>query len=441
MRRRAPRAAIEPAAGAQEPALAVRNGAIIAPAPLPGLTGAQVDANDLRTRDFRRILLIKLSAVGDVVHTVPVLNKLRRRYPSARIDWLVTPAIAELIRHHPAVNNVVLFTRQDWSMPWRPGWPALGRVAKLVRELRRARYDLIVDMHGQFRTAFFTLAAGAPVRIGFDRPRAQVWSASERTFPADAYKHAWRGAREASWIAYTHRIAVPTLDVHAVDRYLSVGRMLGLDDGPADFSFPIPAAAAARVEALLRANGIASGSELLLCAPGTNWETKHWSADRFAEVARHFLARGRHVVLIGSERERAVCARVAGAAPGSVDLCGQTTLTELAALVRRSGGCITNDSGPMHMAVALDRPVVSIFGPTDALWIGPYGRPGAVLRADLACAPCYLRQLRQCRHGHACMSEITAAAVIARMEAILAAADPRAAEPQPLRHDGVPAAG
>ena len=403
---------------------------------MSGLTGTQVDAPALRARDFRRILLIKLSAVGDVVHTIPVLNKLRRRYPSARIDWLVTPAIAELIRHHPAVTNVVLFGRQDWSTPWRPA--ALGRVGKLAAELRRARYDLIVDMHGQFRTAFFTLAAGAPVRIGFDRPRAQVWRASERTFPAEAYKHAWKGAREASWIAYTHRMAVPTLDVHAVDRYLSVGPMLGLDDGPADFSFPVPAAAVARVEALLRANGIAAGEGVLLCAPGTNWETKHWSAARFAEVARHFLARGWRMVLIGSERERAVCARVAAAAPGTVDLCGQTTLPELAALVRRSGGAITNDSGPMHMAVALDRPVVSIFGPTDALWIGPYGRTGAVLRADLPCAPCYLRQLRHCRHGHACMGEITAQVVIERMEATLAAADPRVAAAPPLRRE-VPA--
>src|SRR5262249_58531234 len=95
----------------------------------------------------------------------PVLNKLRRRYPEARIDWLVTPAIADLIRHHPAVRNVVLFMREDWAAPWRPA--ALARVAKLVGELRRARYDLIVDMHGQFRTAFFPLPACAPLLIRF----------------------------------------------------------------------------------------------------------------------------------------------------------------------------------------------------------------------------------------------------------------------------------
>ena len=152
-----------------------------------------LDASSLRSQDFRRILLIKLSAVGDVVHTIPVLNKLRRRYPTARIDWLVTPAIAELIRHHPGISNLVLFDRQDWSVPWRPGWSALRRAASLIAELRAARYELIVDLHGQFRTAFFTLVAGAPVRVGFDRPRAAVWSASDRRFPEEARKHAAGG--------------------------------------------------------------------------------------------------------------------------------------------------------------------------------------------------------------------------------------------------------
>src|SRR5947207_4465733 len=379
-----------------------------------------LDASSLRSQDFRRILLIKLSAVGDVVHTIPVLNKLRRRYPTARIDWLVTPAIAELIRHHPGISNLVLFDRQDWSVPWRPGWSALRRAASLIAELRAARYELIVDLHGQFRTAFFTLVAGAPVRVGFDRPRAAVWSASDRRFPEEARKHAWKGAREGSWLAYTHPIRVPTLDIHAVDRYLSVGTMLGFDEGPADFTFPIPADADARVDNLLRASGVDMERGLLLLAPGTNWETKHWGAENFAEVARHFIGGGRQVGLIGSERERAICAAVATAAPSVVDLCGRTTLTELAALVRRSAGCVTNDSGPMHLAVALDRPVVSVFGPTDSVWIGPYRREGAVLRRELPCAPCYLRRLRQCRHNHACMREVPASAVIARMEALLA---------------------
>jgi heptosyltransferase I len=371
---------------------------------------------ELRSRDFRKILLIKLSAVGDVIHTIPVLNKLRRRYPSAQLDWLVTPAIAELLRHNPAITNVIEFAREDWSRPWTPA-PFVS-YTRLAAKLRANAYDLVVDMHGQFRTAVFALATGAPVRIGFDRPRARVWDASPRTFSAEARKHAWQGAREGSWLAYTDHIPVPTLDQHAVDRYLSVGPILGFEEGPPDFSFPIPPAASANIESLLRRHDIA-GAPLVVMAPGTIWETKHWGTDKFAEVARHFLQKGFAVALMGSRRERTVCEEVARLAPGSVDVAGETTLTELAALVRRSAISVTNDSGPMHLAVALGRPVVSVFGPTDPIWIGPYGRADAVLRAGVPCSPCLLRQLSRCRYDHVCMENVSAPAVIERMERVL----------------------
>ncbi len=336
--------------------------------------------------------------------------------PNAQLDWLVTPGIGELLRHHPAISNVIEFARGERRAPW--GWAAIANYARLAAKLRSARYDLVVDMHGQFRTAISALAAGAPVRIGFDRPRARVWQASERIFPEQTRKHAWQGAREGSWLAYTHTIPVPTLEMHAVDRYLNVGGLLGLDGSAADFSFPIPQEADLRIDALLDYYGIAK-TQLVVMAPGTIWETKQWLQRRFAEVARHFLQKGFAVTLIGSDRERAVCNEVAALAPGAVNLGGETTLSELAALIRRAAICVTNNSGPMHLAVALDRPVVSVFGSTDPIWIGPYRRDGAVLKAELPCSPCYLRQLSRCAHGHACMHGIAASAVIERMETML----------------------
>jgi len=384
---------------------------------------------DLSRRDFCKILLIKLSAVGDVVHTIPVLNKLRRRYPMAQLDWLVTPAIAELLRHHPAITQIIEFEREAWSTPWR--LTPFSSFARLAAKLRAASYDLVVDMHGQFRTAVLTFATGAPARIGFDRPRARVWDASPRKFPEQARKHAWQGAREGSWVAYTHHIPVPTLDLHAVDRYLNVGPILGLDSEPVDFSFPIPQSAVSWVEALLAEHG-ADGAEIVIMAPGTIWETKHWGSEKFAEVAGHFLSKGLTVILIGSQRERVVCEEVAALAPGVIDLAGMTALSELAALIRRSAISITNDSGPMHLAVALDRPVVSIFGPTDPVWIGPYRRTNAVLHADLECSPCYLRKLKDCHHNHACMLGVSASVVIERAERILSASQSRPAHAQAL---------
>ena len=380
------------------------------------MRGHSVSTSDLRSRDFRNVLLIKLSALGDVVHTFPVLNKLRRRYPTARLDWLVTPGIAELLRHNPAINNVIEFARDERSTPWQPA-PYVS-AARLMATLRATKYDLVLDLQGQLRSAFFAFTSGAPVRIGFEKPRADVWQTLSRTIPDEARWHAWRGAREGSYLAYTDRIAVPNLDAHPVERYLGVGAMLGLDDGAPDFSFPIPKEANARIDALLDYYDIAK-KRLVVMAPGTNWETKEWRRDGFAEVARHFLQKDFAVTLIGAERERAVCDAVATLAPGAVNLTGETTLSELAALIGRAALCVSNDSGPMHLATALGRPVVSVFGPTDPVWAGPYRRDGTVVRAGLACSPCYLRLLSRCPHNHDCMNNVAAAAVIERAEKAL----------------------
>jgi lipopolysaccharide heptosyltransferase I len=373
----------------------------------------------LAARRFQRILLIKPSAVGDVIHTVPVLVKLRARYPDARIDWLLNPAIAELIGHHPALSNVVLFSRGEFARSWR-SFSAAASLARMLAAIRRTRYDLVIDLHGQFRSAVIALAGGAPVRIGFDRPHKGPRSPSERRLVAEAYAHGWTGAREGAWLAYTHRIGIPTLDAHAVDRYLWLGPLLGLDDSPPDMRLPVPLGAQARVGQLLEARGIV-GQPLAVLVPGTLWETKHWHVEGFAEVARHLVNTGRAVVLAGSAAEGERCRAVAALCPEVHDVCGRTTLSELAALMDRAEVCVTNDSGSMHLAVALGRPVVSVFGPTDPVWIGPYGRPEAVVRVELPCAPCYLRKVRRCPHGHACMNEVRGDMVIERLRRTLAA--------------------
>src|SRR5947209_12095401 len=122
----------------------------------------------LRTAEFRNILLIKFSALGDVVHTIPVLNKLRSRYPAAEIDWLLRPALLDLIAPHPALTNAIAFPRQRWAPPWNDGAPRLSGLARLLFRLRARRYDLVIDLQGQLRSALLALATGASVRIGFD---------------------------------------------------------------------------------------------------------------------------------------------------------------------------------------------------------------------------------------------------------------------------------
>ena len=137
-----------------------------------------------------------------MVHTIPVLVKLRARYPRARIDWLITPENAEVVRHHPALSNVVLFARREFSKPGQR-WRATLGFFDLLKQIRRAKYDLVVDMHGQVRSALFALVSGARVRIGFDRPIEFSRTISAEHDLKNVPNRGWRGAREGSWIAYT----------------------------------------------------------------------------------------------------------------------------------------------------------------------------------------------------------------------------------------------
>jgi lipopolysaccharide heptosyltransferase I len=377
----------------------------------------RLKTESLSSQDFRRILLVKPSALGDVVHTIPLLPKLRVRFPRAQIDWFITPENAELVRHHPALSGVVLFDRRKLAGIGR-SWNATADLLGLLGRLRRTRYELVIDVHGQMRSALVTLATGASVRVGFDRPVRRSRTQSELHELHNVPQRGWAGAREGSWMAYSHRIPIPTLDIHAIDRLFWLTPILGLDDGPADLRIYLSAQTEMDAERLLEQHLLQQFGALV---PGTIWETKHWDPERFAEVGMWLKRRGFGVVLLGTRRDRSRCQAIAKICPGALDLSGQTTPGQLAAILKRAAICITSDSGSMHLAVALERPVVSVFGPTNPVQIGPYGRPEAVVRVAVPCSPCNYRQLSQCPHGHACMRQVSAAMVIERIESALSA--------------------
>jgi lipopolysaccharide heptosyltransferase I len=345
---------------------------------------------DLQRGEFHRILLIKLSSVGDVVHAVPVLAGLRRRFPAARIDWLVRPDCADLVRCHPALSHALPFPRRASSLRTHG-----ARLLDSVGAVRQGRYDLVVDLHGQFRTGLYALASGAPVRLGF------------------------AGWREGAWLAYTHRVAEPTRERHAIERYLWFGERLGFPPGPPELALTLPPETDAAAAALLARRDLA-GRQIAVLTPGTVWQTKRWTAAGFAAVARHLASRGFAVLLAGSAQDRPRAAAVAALCPESVtDLTGETSVGLLAALIARARLCVTNDSGPMHIAVALGTSVVSAFGPTNPVRTGPYGHPESVVRSGIACSPCYIRTLSRCPNGHRCLAELPAAPVLAAIDRAL----------------------
>lgn len=337
----------------------------------------------------RRILIIKPSSFGDVIHAMPVLHGLRGRFPEARISWLVANSCAGLLEGHPDLNEVIRFDRKRYGHIGRSLAPTV-EFGRFLWQLRRKSFDLVLDLQGLFRSAFLTLAAGAGVTLGF------------------------ANARECAPLFYTRRIPVGDADMHAVDRNYLFARALGFGDTPIAFNLPVRQQASAAVAAMLAGKGVLPGHGYALMGPGTRWETKRWPAANFAEVARWVQSEmGLPVVLIGMDDEVEVCRAVEQAGgKGVVNLAGQTKLPEVIALVAGAALCVMHDSGPMHLATALGRPMVAIYGPTSPLRTGPYRRPEAIARLDLPCSPCYLKRVADCPYGHRCMRDLSADVIV-----------------------------
>ncbi|MEM9754135.1 MAG: lipopolysaccharide heptosyltransferase II [Planctomycetota bacterium] len=287
----------------------------------------------------RRILLIKPSALGDIVHALPVLRLLRRRYPEAKIAWLVNPSFANLLDGHPDLDELILFRRKS-----------IGTIPALVRELRRFRPDVTIDLQGLIRTGLLALGSGANRRIGFGY------------------------ARELAGLTYSQRIGGRQDERHAVERYLDVAEYLDCGRRPVEFVLP--------------------GESLDLptkpyavLIPGTNWATKRWPVEQFAKLAGQLRERGLMIVSSGSPNERPL----ADAVGADVNLAGQTSIKQLVTLLRHAAIAVTNDSGPMHIAAAVDTPLLAAFGPTDPRRTGPFARLDDVVRLTLPCAPCLSR--------------------------------------------------
>jgi lipopolysaccharide heptosyltransferase I len=328
----------------------------------------------------RNILIIKPSAIGDVVHGLPVLSLLRRKWPDARISWLVTPLCAGILEGHPMLHEVIHFDRKAYAKAWR-SWRTFKSLRAFARGLRDRQFDLAIDLQGLLRSGWLARATRAPVRVGLS------------------------DAREGARLFYTHRVAtapaVPGADRHAIDRYLCVTEALGCGCDPVEFPFPTDDADRQYVASLVPAPRYA------VLMPGTNWETKRWPVERFAALVVRLRERfGLETVVAGGPADAALAAPIERA--GALNLAGKTTLRQLTALLERAALVVANDSGPMHIAAALGRPLVAPFGPTSPVRTGPYRRPDSVIRLDIPCSPCFSRT---CSH-QSCLRWLEAGPVL-----------------------------
>ncbi len=302
-----------------------------------------------------RILIIKPSSLGDVIHALPTVNLIRQKFPDAHIAWLINSDLSSLLRNCPVINSRIEFYRRN-SGSW----------FSLLRRLRRERFDLVLDLQGLLRSGLFTSATHASRRIGLS------------------------DAREGANLFYNEMVEVPR--AHAIDRYLLAAKHLGCPDDPIEFPLGV---------------GAQPNERLIAINASARWKTKLWGDERFAELIRQ-LPRHR-VVLTGSAADRD---RLDKIAQGCRNVAGQTDLFELAGLYRQCCVVITNDSGPMHVAAAVGTPVVAIFGPTDPACTGPYGKQHIVLRAGIPCSPCFKDHCTNSVNME-CMHKVTVESVVA----------------------------
>lgn len=321
----------------------------------------------------RRIAIIKPSALGDVMHALPVLTALRRRFPDSYIAWVVNDVYAPLLAPHPALDDVIRFDRGSLRRGWITGGAAFLRA---LRHLRRQRFDLVLDLQGLLRSGLMTLATGAPVRVGL------------------------ASAREGARWCYTHRIEDARHEQHAVDRCFKVAAALGAD---AEIRADLPVEESARQWALATLR--ACPRPWLAVGAGSRWLTKRWPPEHFAALIRQAQAQfGGTAVFIGASDEADVSRRVAEGVAGSVcDLTGQTTLPQLAAVLAEADAMLANDTGPLHLAVALGRPVVAPYTCTQVALNGPYGQFARAAETTVWCKGSYQKRCNRLE----CMAELT----------------------------------
>jgi heptosyltransferase I len=332
-----------------------------------------------------RILIVKLSSFGDVLHAMPTLEALRDAYPSAHITWLVEAAYAPLLSGHPALDEV-------WVAPrLRPAEFFSGTNAatlrRLVRQLRARPFDLVVDVQGLLKSALWVALARSPRKVGYDQ------------------------TRELSYLALTERVTPFDPEAHAVQRYLNLAHHLGAPPAPPRFRLGLDAAA--DIAALIPP---ATGAPLAVLHPGARWASKLWPPASWARLAEWLQAQGFQVAVTGSRADQELAGGIlAQCRSPLVNLAGATSLGQLAAILRKTRLAVTTDTGVMHLAAALGTPVTALFGPTAPWRTGPFGEGHRVVRLGLACSPCFKRRCPEPR----CLTDLAPEMVAAACEKIL----------------------
>ncbi|MDR2945393.1 MAG: lipopolysaccharide heptosyltransferase II [Candidatus Adiutrix sp.] len=324
--------------------------------------------------DIDKLLIIKMSAVGDVVMTLPALEALRHKYPAARIDWLVEPAAAGLLHGHPQLDRVIISPRRELSRLAKAG--RLLRAHRLYRafkeDLRSVEYDVVLDLQGLLKSGLMVRLARGRRKVGFDLTREKSYKfLSEKMPPYDP-------------------------DRHAVLRYLDAAAYLGAErpaPWPEAYYTPPPQAAREAEELLARR----VHGPFVIFNPGAKWVTKRWPLPHWLDLAEKVLRSTElEIAVTGGPEDAEWGEAIVRAVPEiSVNFCGQTSLPALAHIMTRAEAVVTADTGPMHLAAAVGAGGLALFGPTRPWRTGPFGGHFEVLTPELDCLGCLRKNCGQ----------------------------------------------
>ncbi|MGD8239512.1 MAG: lipopolysaccharide heptosyltransferase I [Armatimonadota bacterium] len=331
-----------------------------------------------------RILIVKLTSVGDVLHALPAVSGIRRRFPEAHLAWLVDYRAADVVAMSRDVDEVIVLG--EAASHGDLGTPGAGEHLRALKQVRAAGFDLVVDMQGLLKSAVFTYLSRARVRVGFGAARVgNRWATNVKLRPLQPR-------------------------IHATAAYCRFAEALGAEATPDEFRIRVPEEGAQAAERLFARAGEWGDASVAAIIPGSAWPSKRWPPEHFGELAARLVEeRDMRILVLGHGGDRSAAEAIAGRCAGkALSLAGETTLGEAIAVAARCRLVVGGDTGLVQIAAALRVPTVAIYGPTDPALTGPVGPRVEVVQTRVDCWPC---RERECEHWE-CMRELGPGAVL-----------------------------
>jgi len=343
-----------------------------------------------------RFLILRLSSIGDVLHATPVAQVLKTTYPHCHITWLVDEVPSAMLKENPYIDDIYIWPRDRWEKHLGRGeWRAARQLWSTLRNyLHAQKFDILLDIHGLFISGLIAKASNIPRRIGMS------------------------DTRELNWLFMTEIAPSAPEDIHVIPRYLSILRPLGIHSSHYSMTLRVPDESLTFADEFLNQHGVKPSETLIAINPSTTWPAKNWPAEHYATVAKSLYQKGYRILLCGGPADQALGESIMHqSGVPLINAANKTSLLQLGALLSRCDLLVTGDTGPLHMAIALGIPTVSIFGPTDPKRFGPLTAGHIVLEREMDCRPCHKRTC-PLKHLH-CMYQLEPMEVIAAVQTVL----------------------